>query len=190
MNMRFAKLSAAALVAVLSLGYSSGAGAVTCPAGDTCTTYDLKLTPKPFLGSTGGTGTLFLDGTSGNDVLSLDVTFTLPNLKTLSFDFAGTSLTGATADVLGGTLIRLDAVDAVLSKGAVIFADQSVTFLDFKKFSYGSIDSVSASEVLSDPPPPPAPLPGSWTVMLIGLLGFGIVGLRKRALAKSPAIAA
>lgn len=191
MHIKLTRFLTATALAIVAAAYSSAASAVTCP--DACTTYNLIMTPG--FGKTTATGTLVLDGTSGHDVVGLDVTLDLPSGKDLVVDFSKQSLANATATVSGGVLTGLDAFDADYSY-ELIFGDfhhkLNMAFLDFQNPFFGAFDHVTAlagspGGPSSADPPPATPLPASWTLMLLGLSAFGFIAAweRRRPAARS-----
>ncbi len=156
-----------ALFALLSTG---------CSEASTLT-YDLALTSSS--GPESGQGTFTVNGpvastgysvfTAGSGLSSLS--FSIDNNK---FTLAN-ELVNATVTFDNGNLINIAYLGALdgfkLDLGT---AGLNYAFLDLINSSLTSIGTISASPVSE------APLPPSWTLMLIGLAGLGVVTYRRK----------
>jgi hypothetical protein len=133
--------------------------------------YDLTLTPL-FPGGVGGSGTLIVDDVSGHvTVAELDITMN----NGVVFDFAGKNLTDASASIFQGNLVGLEGSDTNKQNSLDLFTSWP--------FGLGATFDQQTYELVSavDPPPGSTPLPPSWTLMLIGIVIFGIcTGRRSR----------
>lgn len=135
-------------------------------------TYDLTLSPL-FPGGVGGSGTLIVDGTSGNDVTELDITMS----DGVVFDFIGQNLKNASATVLNGNLVDLEGSDTAKSGKTQYSLDLSSNWFWGLEATFSDGYNQDTFELVSavDPPAPaPTPLPPTWTMMLIGIVAFGI----------------
>jgi hypothetical protein len=135
-------------------------------------TYDLALTPVTGIES--GTGTLVVTGPiSGTETL-----FTNSGLDSLSFAIDGNNFTLANAlfspnvTFVGGNLASisytgiLNGVTFVLDTGGLFYIYNSLNNL-----AVDTVGTISASAT---------PLPATWTMMLIGLAGFGFMLYRRK----------
>jgi hypothetical protein len=155
-NMKLCSISAGALslTAVLAFG---AIGLVRANA----TTFDLTLTPD-FGGTVSGSGTLVTNGTFGFDVEELDITLTNGDV----FNFSGASLHQAQAVIHNGELVSLQASDFKGAESLVLFDLTGILTLPGRR-DRETFERVSAVD--------PTPLPPTWTMMLIGILGIGLL---------------
>lgn len=170
MKLKFIVL-APALLATLFLGRAEAS----------TLTYDFALNATS--GPESGTGSFTIDCTFGcpNATTGLNNFTAGRGLSSLNFSIAGSNFTLANgllnADVTfdNGNLINVAYLGALngfkLDLGSI---GLNYAFVDFLNSSLDSIGSISASPVSE------APLPPSWTLMLIGLAGFGFMAYRRK----------
>jgi hypothetical protein len=135
-------------------------------------------------GSDIGTGTLTVDGTHGFDVTALDIT-----VDGVTFDFSGAALQDASAFIKNGNLVSLDAFDITKQGSVALFGSVGL----FSAFgSPGDDRNNPVFFTLTDvaDPPAPAPLPGTWPMLLTGLIAIGFFAFRSKKKALAPAFAA
>jgi PEP-CTERM motif len=164
------KFRLAALVAVLLAAFSVG----NCKASSF---YNLTLTNT--IGPEGGSGSFTIDGPIANTGLSV---FTAGHgLTSLNFSIDGSSFSLAN-ELLNSSVIFND---GNLINVAYLGSLNGFN-LDLGTFglNYGFVDLVNASldsfGSISGSPVSATPLPPSWTLMLIGLAGFGLVAYRRK----------
>jgi hypothetical protein len=138
-------------------------------------TYNLFL--KDTSGPEGGSGILSVNGPipgSGLDIFTPGG----GGLTSLSFTIDGSNFTlgsalpGASATFLNGNLISLFYMGVL--GGAKLTLDTvglGYFYLDLNDLSHTSVGTISASAT---------PLPSTWTMMLIGIAGFGFFIYRKK----------
>lgn len=164
------KFPLAALVSVLLALYSAG----SCKASSF---YNLTLTNT--IGPEGGSGSFTIDGPVANTGLSV---FTAGHgLASLNFSIDGNNFSLAN-ELLNANVIfndgNLVSVAYLGSLNGFNFDLGTIGlnygFLDLVNSSLDSFGSISGSPVSA------TPLPPSWTLMLIGLAGFGVVAYRRK----------
>lgn len=166
MKFKFVAL-ASALVALLFLGRAEASSV----------TYNLALTATS--GPENGIGSFTVNAAVANTGLSV---FTAGSgLSSLSFSIAGSNFTlanellNANVTFDNGNLINIAYLGALngfkLDLGTI---GLNYAFVDLINSSLTSIGSISSSPVSA------APLPPSWTLMLIGLAGLGFVAYRRK----------
>jgi hypothetical protein len=163
----------------LSLTATVLAGAIwsNVAAASTITTFDFDVTP--IFGSATGTGSITVDTSLVHDVTALDL-----DIDGLDFKFKGGDLHDASAVVKNGDLISIEAVD-ITKHGAIALDFLGGIFFDF---AHPGKDTIFALTDVVDPPTA-APLPDTLPMMLFGLMGVGIIVLRKRSTASVSSLA-
>jgi hypothetical protein len=149
------------------------AGAIWSNAARANTVFDFDLTP--IFGDAGGTGSITVDGTHGHDVTDLSIT-----IDSTTYVF---NPNDASATIKNGDLVKLEAAD--LTKHVAITLDfLGGIFLDF---AHPREDTIFALTSIVDPPAP-TPLPASWPMMLMALIGVGIFTLRRTSAASAASL--
>lgn len=150
-------------------------------------TYDLALNST--LGPEGGVGSFTIDCTANcpGSASGISVFTAGSGLSSLNFSIAGSSfslaneLLNANVTFDNGNLINIAYLGALSGfKLDLGTAGLSYAFVDLINSGLTSIGSISSSPVSE------APLPPSWTLMLMGLAGIGFVSYRRKV-AVSPA---
>jgi hypothetical protein len=160
-------LMSAAAAAVLGAQMLGAAQASTV-------TYNLSLTSTK--GPESGTGSFIVNGpiastgiqnfAAGSGLVSMDFLidgndFKLSNASGADVTFLNGNLINiAYAGALGGITFNLDTLSLVYG------------YIDFNNLGHDSVGTISAAAT---------PLPPTWTMMLIGLAGFGVMMYRRKA---------
>ena len=140
-------------------------------------TYNLALTDT--IGPESGTGTLTVNGPIASTGLEI-FTSGGGGLNSLNFTIDGSQFTlgagpGASATFLNGNLISLNYAGA-LSGGKLTLGTAGLGFL-YRDAIIGSHTSVGT---ISDSLASATPLPPTWTLILIGLAGLGVMLHRRK----------
>ncbi len=154
------------LTHALSLTAIVLAGALSSDVAN-ASTINYVFDVTPIFGSSGGTGSLTVDGTSGHDVTALDIT-----IGGVSFDFTGSDLHNASAVIKSGDVVNIKAAD-ITPHGAIVLDFLGGIFLDF---AHPRDDTAFALTSIVDPVPLPTTLP----MLLIGLAAVSIFTVRAR----------
>ena len=136
------------------------------------TTYDLTLN-SILGGKVDGNGLLVID--NSGKVTELEITIDLPGKKPtdVTFDFSKATAifnkSGKLVDLIGFDLSSGDSLSLAFLSGF---------FFDSKNPRDNSIEEISA--VLDRNDPTPTPLPTTWSMMLMGLIGVGALAYTRR----------
>ena len=159
-------------------------------------TYDITVTPR--FGDVGGTGVVSVDGNGGFNVTRLDVTMA----NGVNFDFP--VLDHASAVINSeGDLVDLRARDVIPGDASLVMHGLFAHFVEdhapwentFESIAdpasnFPGVTTAIGSTPLAPTPLAATPLPTTWTMMLIGLAGFGFVGYRGMKKGSAPLTAA
>jgi hypothetical protein len=145
----------------------------SAPAQASTVTFNLALTSLPGLES--GTGSLTVNGPVGNQTFtSSSGGLVSLNIFIDGLDFTlGNAQQGATrAKFSNGNFESLSYV-GILGGDTLTIGANGFAFIDTNPLR-------SSVGRVSDPPVSATPLPTTWTMMLIGLAGFGVVLYRRK----------
>jgi hypothetical protein len=137
------------------------------------TTYDLTL-DSILGGKVDGTGTLVVD--NSGKVTELEITLDLPGKMSpeVTFDFSKATAifnkSGKLVDLIGFDLSSGDSLSLAFLGGI---------FFDSKNPRDNAVEEIFATLDSRDPPNP-TPLPTTWSMMLMGLIGLGALAYTRR----------
>jgi hypothetical protein len=148
------------------------------PAQASTVTYNLAL--SAIIGGEDGTGSLTVDGPIASSGFETFTSASTGGLDSLSFLISGNSFTlgnaagTSSATFLNGSLISLAYAGALAGATLSLTLNSAglvYSYLDLGDPTLTTVGAISASAT---------PLPATWTMMLIGLVGLGLVLSRRK----------